>query len=88
MNILLLFILAVATIINMVSLGKSIKRTRLLEQNITNLQSSEFYFRTRLGKLEQDVVDCTTIVNKPKAKRGRPRKNAPKPHTIVHELGN
>lgn len=88
MNILLLFILAVATIINMVSLGKSIKRTRLLEQNITNLQSAEFYFRTRLSKLEQDVLDCTTIVNKPKAKRGRPRKNAPKPHTIVHELGN
>ena len=27
-------------------------------------------------------------VNAPKPKRGRPRKNAPKPHTIVHELGN
>lgn len=86
MNILLLslFILAVATIINMVSLGKSIKRTKLLEQNITNLQSSEFYFRTRLGKLEQDIVDCTTIVNKPKRKPGRPRKSK----AVVHELGN
>ena len=86
MNILLLslFILAVVTIINMVSLGKSIKKTRLLEQNITNLQSAEFYFKTRLSKLEQDVLDCTTIVNKPKAKRGRPRKSK----AIVHELGN
>jgi hypothetical protein len=86
MNILLLslFILAVATIINMVSLGKSMQKTKLLEQNITNLQSAEFYFRTRLSNLEQDVHDCTTIVNKPKRKPGRPRKSK----AIVHELGN
>ena len=62
----------------------SIQKTKLLEQNITNLQSAEFYFKTRLSKLEQDVHDCTTIVNKPKRKPGRPRKSK----AIVHELGN
>ena len=54
----------------------------------------------RLNNLESDILDCATRgrnthlelntlankVNKPKAKRGRPRKNAPKPHKIIHQL--
>ena len=40
--------------------------------------------RTRSNKLAIDTLD--NKVNKPKAKRGRPRKNAPKPHKIVHQL--
>ena len=35
---------------------------------------------TRSNKLKLDTLD--NKVNKPKAKRGRPRKNAPKPHTL------
>ena len=54
----------------------------------------------RINELESDILDCATRgrnthlelntlsnkVNKPKAKRGRPRKNAPKPHKIIHQL--
>ena len=36
--------------------------------------------RTRTNKLRLDTLD--NKVNKPKAKRGRPRKNAPKPHAL------
>ena len=36
--------------------------------------------RTRSNKLKLDTLD--NKVNKPKAKRGRPRKNAPKPHDL------
>jgi hypothetical protein len=35
---------------------------------------------TRSNKLKLDTLD--NKVNKPKAKRGRPRKNAPKPHAL------
>jgi|TARA_R110002073_G_scaffold27380_1_gene88448 hypothetical protein len=55
-----------------------------------------------LKNTEKGLIECATLsrinkigletlqnqVNAPKPKRGRPRKNAPKPHTIVHELGN
>tara|TARA_Y100001938_G_scaffold148602_1_gene232824 strand:+ start:40282 stop:40530 length:249 start_codon:yes stop_codon:yes gene_type:complete len=36
--------------------------------------------RTRNNKLKLDTLD--NKVNKPKAKRGRPKKNAPKPHQV------
>ena len=36
--------------------------------------------RTRSNKLKLDTLD--NKVNKPKAKRGRPTKNAPKPHVL------
>ena len=36
--------------------------------------------RTRSNKLKLDTLD--NKVNKPKAKRGRPKKNAPKPHDL------
>jgi cell division protein FtsL len=36
--------------------------------------------RARSNKLKLDTLD--NKVNKPKAKRGRPRKNAPKPHVV------
>lgn len=36
--------------------------------------------RARSNKLKLDTLD--NKVNKPKAKRGRPRKNAPKPHVL------
>ena len=39
--------------------------------------------RTRSNKLKLDTLD--NVVNKPKAKRGRPRKNAPKPHQLNGE---
>ena len=31
------------------------------------------------------IIDNRTK-DKPKAKRGRPRKNTPKPHKIIHQL--
>tara|TARA_R110002012_G_C11184059_1_gene557497 strand:- start:22 stop:294 length:273 start_codon:yes stop_codon:yes gene_type:complete len=40
----------------------------------------------RGNRLDLDTLE--NKVNKPKAKRGRPRKDSSKPHTIVHELGN
>ena len=40
--------------------------------------------RTRTNKLKLDTLD--NKVNKPKAKRGRPKKNTPKPHKIIHHL--
>tara|TARA_R100000951_G_scaffold115997_2_gene126064 strand:+ start:394 stop:654 length:261 start_codon:yes stop_codon:yes gene_type:complete len=40
--------------------------------------------RTRSNKLKLDTLD--NKVNKPKAKRGRPKKTAPKPHNTVHQL--
>jgi hypothetical protein len=36
--------------------------------------------RTRTNKLKLDTLD--NKMNKPKAKRGRPKKNAPKPHHV------
>ena len=40
--------------------------------------------RTRTNKLHLDTL--TNKIDKPKRKAGRPRKNAPKPHKIVHQL--
>ena len=41
--------------------------------------------RTRTNKLNLDTLD--NKVNKPKSKRGRPKKNAPKPHELRRSTG-
>ena len=77
------FVLAIiATIISVFTLlmGISTEKTILhIEEGLRECAT-----RTRTNKLKLDTLD--NKVNKPKAKRGRPKKNAPKPHKIVHHL--
>jgi len=77
------FVLAIiATIIAVFTLLMNIST----EKTIVHIEEGlkECATRTRTNKLKLDTLD--NKVNKPKAKRGRPKKNAPKPHKIVHQL--
>ena len=85
MNTALIIAIMILTVVNIVISSKLQRDYRLHEMNITNLQSAELYVRTRLSKLEQDVFECQTNQLKltpVKKKRGRPRKDAPKPHQL------
>lgn len=89
MNIFYIELILMASIaINLIlfiSMNSSIKR---LENDTMHINAYTRRNKLILDTLETQVLANNALINKPKAKRGRPRKNAPKPHTIVHELGN
>jgi len=82
------FVLAItASIISVFTLLMTISQYRSLEIYMNDLEQGlrECASRTSENKLDISTIDNRTKA-KPKAKRGRPRKNAPKPHKIIHQL--
>ena len=76
-----------ASIISVFTLLMTISQYRSLEIYMNDLEEGlrECAARTSANKLDISTIDNRTKA-KPKAKRGRPRKNAPKPHKIIHQL--
>ena len=73
------FVLAIiATIIAVFTLLMNMST----EKTILHIEEGlrECATRTRTNKLKLDTLD--NKVNKPKAKKGRPKKSAPKPHQV------
>ena len=82
------FVLAItASIISVFTLLMTISQYRSLEIYMNDLEQGlrECATRTSENKLDISTIDNRTKA-KPKAKRGRPRKNTPKPHKIIHQL--
>jgi hypothetical protein len=82
------FILAItASIISVFTLLMTISQYRSFEIYMYDLEQGlrECASRTSENKLNISTIDNRTKA-KPKAKRGRPRKNAPKSHKIIHQL--
>ena len=82
MNTITLVLAIIANIVAIYTLYWCISHTKIMEHMVDDLRDCAT--RTRSNKLAIDTLD--NKVNKPKAKRGRPRKNAPKSHKIVHQL--
>ena len=83
------FVLAmIASIIAVFTLLMSISTYREIEQQLIDMQEGlrECANRTTLNKLDISTIDNRTKA-KPKAKRGRPKKNAPKPHELRRSTG-
>ena len=76
-----------ASIISVFTLLMTISQYRSLEIYMNDLEEGlrECAARTSANKLDISTIDNRTKA-KPKAKRGRPRKNSPKPHVIIHQL--
>ena len=64
-----------------ISMNSSIKR---LENDAMHINAYSRRNKLILDTLETQVLANNSLINKPKAKRGRPRKSK----AIVHELGN
>jgi hypothetical protein len=82
------FVLAImASIVSVFTLLMTISQYRSLEIYMNDLEEGlrECAARTSTNKLDISTIDNRTKA-KPKAKRGRPRKNAPKSHKIIHQL--
>ena len=76
------FVLAImASIVSVFTLLMTISQYRSLEIYMNDLEQGlrECASRISLNKIEIATIDSRTK-SKPTAKRGRPRKNAPKPH--------
>ena len=76
-----------ASIISVFTLLMTISQYKSLEIYMNDLEEGlrECAARTSANKLDISTIDNRTKA-KPKAKRGRPRKNSPKPHKIIHQL--
>ena len=85
MNIFYIELILMASIaINLIlfiSMNSSIKR---LENDTMHINAYTRRNKLILDTLETQVLANNALINKPKAKRGRPRKSK----AIVHELGN
>ena len=85
MNIFYIELILMASIaINLIlfiSMNSSIKR---LENDAMHINAYSRRNKLILDTLETQVLANNALINKPKAKRGRPRKSK----AIVHELGN
>jgi len=83
---LLLSILAIIT--SVFTLLMSMSTNREIEQQLVDMQEGirECANRTTLNKLDISTIDNRTKA-KPKAKRGRPKKNAPNPSELRRSTG-
>ena len=78
MTTITLVLAIIANIVSIYALLWCMGHSKLMEHMVDDLKDCAT--RTRSNKLKLDTLD--NKVNKPKAKRGRPRKNAPKPHAL------
>lgn len=77
------------TILSLIAIGISVItfiRCYNLHKDIEIIEDDlrDCAIRTRTNTLKFDTLD--NKVNKPKAKKGRPSKKAPKPPKIIHQL--
>ncbi len=78
MTTITLVLAIIANIVAVYTLLWCMSHNKLMEHMVDDLRDCAT--RARSNKLKLDTLD--NKVNKPKAKRGRPRKNAPKPHLV------
>ena len=79
-EILLFATLSIGSVI-LISMNRRLKR---LESDTMHINSYTRRNKLSIDTLETQVLANNALINKPKAKRGRPRKSK----AIVHELGN
>jgi cell division protein FtsL len=79
-EILLFAILSIGSVI-LISMNSRLKR---VENDTMYINSYTRRNKLSIDTLETQVLANNALINKPKAKRGRPRKSK----AIVHELGN